>query len=155
MLRCCSTERCPYCSDLCSLLPATQVMRGRGGRRTSANRSRNQKDKTNSPVLTTTPPTFRENCAPLGEGARGSAAPLTPPVPPAQGLPPDALSREAGRRQEGPPQHGWLQDQGAPGAGEEELGVGRAGGCSLLTPESWGLHPSLWHPLCGRVFFHL
>ena len=57
----------------------------------------------------------------------GLAIPPTPPLPfPTQGLPPDALPREAGWRQEGAPQHRRLQDQGGPGVYNGELGLQRA-----------------------------
>lgn len=61
---------------------------------------------------------------PLGEGTPRSSCTSTPFSPLAQSLHPNALPREAGCRQEGPPQHRRLQDQGGPGACEVALAWG-------------------------------
>ena len=87
-------------------------------------------DKTNFLILTITPPSIKEEpyctACPLGPrhldspplgGHPSSSCTSDLPSIPAQGLPPDALSREAGCRKEGPPQHSRLQDQGGHGEG--------------------------------------
>lgn len=137
-------------------------MHSHGGKSNSTNKSRNQKDETHPLVLIITPTNLQgephmysmisgsqtPQQPHLQEGTQGSPTPPNSFSSPTQGLPPDALSREAGRGKEGPPQHCRFQDQGGHGEGQAQF----YHSCVHLSP-SQSLCPSLWHLLFNKGFF--